>query len=810
MMDGKDYDEIRNMTLLFFLDRLMDKGQPRTLHDLSCQFGTKGFTKEMRQIAGGSQSGLRKFLSLYPSLFTIDGDKVSLTSYSNGPSNPDDPAGKCSRRDYGEEAMEYFRDKLAVYGAAEVPIKSLLGHRSQATPEVRHISGQHVREFRDFLQKYPEVFVVLDEHVLLRKHLEELQNSGQISSPGALEYETVDPDLMNELLASFMETIQTKGPMSVEHLFGHLSTQMPREKWQKMVKNPQDLSTFLKMHSNTFLVQSNMVTMIVQPVHQYQAPPPLPYMTPSPPPLVTAPPPRSQVPQTFKERVMSHVMKAVAENTAMEQRVTYPYIDSENYPELSQMRILKAVKIITKIKECNLVVRQLLNSNPPVISLDGEGVNLGPSGPMTLLQIGTWDGQVFLFDLISNSDLISEGGLKGLLESTSLTKVVHDCRNDSGALYHQHGVVLRNVWDTQGAHAIIQLQQTGKPVYKVKNISLNTLCKMYGGPVNPKKDQMKKIYRRDQKFWSRRPLSDEMIVYASYDVLALVPTVYESMRSLLLPAFMPLFLELCQEQINTYIKVDEVKQKKKTRKIETEVSDLKAKLAMATGRQVVLSNREIRLLRYLELSDEEREKLEGSYKVARKLERLQAKNSEGGSVRSVGDSETSPENGELNEYEDELEGDMDSLDDSGGKVSPDSPYHRSSHVTSPSGASSWTYVDEYLANGRIETLLGVPEIPNNNDVCCHCACHKIHSSGVISSNSSKLDAPYSETSISSLPVGSSEFSSDADSRKMTMESGCQTLSTGDIVITRVFFDDREKDNTPPLLKERPSRDALKK
>ena len=29
--------------------------------------------------------------------------------------------------------------------------------------------------------------------------------------------------------------------------------------------------------------------------------------------------------------------------------------------------------------------------------------------------------------------------------------------------------------------------------------------------------------------------------------------------------------------------------------------------------------------RYLELSDEEREKLEGSYKVAKKLERLQSK-----------------------------------------------------------------------------------------------------------------------------------------------------------------------------------------
>lgn len=70
-----DYDHIKNMTILFFLDRLFD--QPRTLHDLSCQFGTKGFTKEMRQIAGGSQSGLKKFLLQFPSLFTIEDDMVT-------------------------------------------------------------------------------------------------------------------------------------------------------------------------------------------------------------------------------------------------------------------------------------------------------------------------------------------------------------------------------------------------------------------------------------------------------------------------------------------------------------------------------------------------------------------------------------------------------------------------------------------------------------------------------------------------------------------------------------------------------------
>lgn len=62
-MESMEYEMARNMTLLFFLERLLDKGEPRTVHDLSCQFGNKEFTKEMRQIAGGSQSGKLQFHS---------------------------------------------------------------------------------------------------------------------------------------------------------------------------------------------------------------------------------------------------------------------------------------------------------------------------------------------------------------------------------------------------------------------------------------------------------------------------------------------------------------------------------------------------------------------------------------------------------------------------------------------------------------------------------------------------------------------------------------------------------------------------
>ena len=63
------------------------------------------------------------------------------------------------------------------------------------------------------------------------------------------------------------------------------------------------------------------------------------------------------------------------------------------------------------------------------------------------------------------------------------------------------------------------------------------------------------------------------------------------------PSLLALFEELCQEQIDAMIKPDDVKLKKKQRKIETEVAELKNKLSTTQARSIVLSNREIRLLR---------------------------------------------------------------------------------------------------------------------------------------------------------------------------------------------------------------------
>ena len=39
--------------------------------------------------------------------------------------------------------------------------------------------------------------------------------------------------------------------------------------------------------------------------------------------------------------------------------------------------------------------------------------------------------------------------LKDILEDESVTKVIHDCRQDSAALFYQFGIKLNNVLDTQ-------------------------------------------------------------------------------------------------------------------------------------------------------------------------------------------------------------------------------------------------------------------------------------------------------------------------------------------------------------------------
>lgn len=89
---------------------------------------------------------MKKFLAQYPSIFVIDGDHVLVNAFEKTISDDvyggGGGGGGTGTRDYIQESKDYFKHKLLQYGiGTEVPIKSLLGHRSQASPQIRHISG---------------------------------------------------------------------------------------------------------------------------------------------------------------------------------------------------------------------------------------------------------------------------------------------------------------------------------------------------------------------------------------------------------------------------------------------------------------------------------------------------------------------------------------------------------------------------------------------------------------------------------------------------------------------------------------------
>lgn len=73
----------------------------------------------------------------------------------------------------------------------------------------------------------------------------------------------VDPAVTAQLLGFLSQCVEMKGPLLVDQLFHAVtSSYIPQDRWASMFKTPQDLSTFLKMHSDVFHVQSNLVTLI--------------------------------------------------------------------------------------------------------------------------------------------------------------------------------------------------------------------------------------------------------------------------------------------------------------------------------------------------------------------------------------------------------------------------------------------------------------------------------------------------------------------------------------------------------------------
>jgi len=190
------------------------------------------------------------------------------------------------------------------------------------------------------------------------------------------------------------------------------------------------------------------------------------------------------------------------------------------------------------------------------------------------------------------------------------------------------------------------------------------------------------------------------------------------------------------------------------------------------SKNIVLSNREIRLLRYIELTEDDKEKLKGSYKVAKKLEKLENRDN-----RNL-------DSDEDDDYDCET-GDYPSLESFGSNISEHSPASPESSLSprplgSPGGAGTPRSTDSPSVTGSgpvslAESMQMVDEILANGNMDRMDRIERLESILSAATQHALVPTPTPPPAII-IPA------------KPTMvDSETQTLSTGDIVITKVYF-----------------------
>jgi len=170
--------------------------------------------------------------------------------------------------------------------------------------------------------------------------------------------------------------------------------------------------------------------------------------------------------------------------------------------------------------------------------LSSEGGLLGRASPLAFLLFATKE-DVFMFDVEELGEEGWDAGLRRVLEEPNLLKIIHDCRQLSDCLWHQHNVRLTGVYDTMA----------GDMVYISTNLLFGLLPRYTRSQAHLVRDylgvQDEEIafprYRRaglaeEQEAWRQRPLADHLLLLAARGVLYL-PALYAFIRAANLQPF---------------------------------------------------------------------------------------------------------------------------------------------------------------------------------------------------------------------------------------------------------------------------------
>ena len=171
------------------------------------------------------------------------------------------------------------------------------------------------------------------------------------------------------------------------------------------------------------------------------------------------------------------------------------------------------------------------------LAVDTEGDNLGRKGQLTVFTLQGIDDVAEKDTPIFVVDVLTLGGervfsktlpsLKFMLEDSAITKITFDCRTDSDALMHQHGLSLAGTLDLQIFDQAVRIQQGELPPQRTNYFknggipylsSMKKILSRYSLSKETSELKSNCPHQSHLHIWKERPLASSCIDYAANDV----------------------------------------------------------------------------------------------------------------------------------------------------------------------------------------------------------------------------------------------------------------------------------------------------
>lgn len=182
-------------------------------------------------------------------------------------------------------------------------------------------------------------------------------------------------------------------------------------------------------------------------------------------------------------------------------------LSEEEYDELNEL--LRNFMFIDRVGDVFRKAIKVLREESAV-GVGVEGAVFGRRSKFGLITIVTtkW---AFIFDIHTLGDDMFKNGLRDILESKKIEKVIHNCRLVSDCLHHKHNVTIANVFDTQVGDLMVTQQNCGQFPRTVSSLP-QCLTKYLHLPENLiYQPQIRSGYMVvDAMKWNKRPLPIEL------------------------------------------------------------------------------------------------------------------------------------------------------------------------------------------------------------------------------------------------------------------------------------------------------------